>query len=175
MVDLDAPDGDRFPGWQNAKGYMVELEPGEALYIPPYWWHHVQSLTPETTSMAMWFFEHYPLSSGVSYGVGPRCEDVVLMRDIEEYIGKHFPDAPGEEDCTKARPIKAKQVAAFVRWMLPRLGSAGEQLQPPPGLTLSAEEVQVAAPVNGLVDDKTFQWGEVKSRVDELLVKLIGE
>ncbi|CAE7219592.1 hif1an, partial [Symbiodinium sp. CCMP2456] len=142
MVDLDAPDCDRFPGWQNAKGYMVELEPGEALYIPPYWWHHVQSLTPETTSMAMWFFEHYPLSSGVSYGVGPRCEDVVLMRDIEEYIGKHFPDAPGEEDCTKARPIKAKQVAAFARWMLPRLGAAGEQPQPPPGLTMAAEEVE---------------------------------
>ncbi|CAE7942899.1 hif1an, partial [Symbiodinium sp. KB8] len=186
MVDLDAPDGDHFPGWQNAHGYMVELEPGEALYIPPYWWHHVQSLTPETTSMAMWFFEHYPLSSGVSYGVGPRCEDVVLMRDIEEYIGKHFPDAPGEEDCTKARPIKAKQVAAFARWMLPRLGAAGEQPQPPPGLTVAAEEVEVAldflreVEVNGLVDDKTFQWGvlrqqgEVKSRVDELLVKLIG-
>lgn len=32
-----------------------------------------------------------------------------------------------------------------------------------------------AKKVNGLVDDKTFQWGEVKSRVDELLVKLIGE
>ena len=23
MVDLDAPDGDHFPGWQNAHGYMV--------------------------------------------------------------------------------------------------------------------------------------------------------
>ncbi|CAK9026000.1 unnamed protein product, partial [Durusdinium trenchii] len=86
----------------------VELEPGEALYIPPYWWHHVQSLTAETTSMAMWFFEHFPLSSGVCYGISPRANDLMLMRDVEEFIGKHFPDVPGEEDCTKARPVKAR-------------------------------------------------------------------
>ncbi|CAE7789524.1 unnamed protein product [Symbiodinium microadriaticum] len=115
MVDLDAPDGDHFPGWQNAHGYMVRA--------------------PGRRSQAM-------RRNISSYGVGPRCEDVVLMRDIEEYIGKHFPDAPGEEDCTKARPIKAKQVAAFARWMLPRLGAAGEQPQPPPGLTVAAEEVE---------------------------------
>jgi hypothetical protein len=30
----------------------------------------------------------------------------------QEFIGKHFPDAPGEEDCTKARPVKAKDAAA---------------------------------------------------------------
>ncbi|CAE8604561.1 unnamed protein product, partial [Polarella glacialis] len=107
MVDLDAPDDSRFPMWRGAQGQIVELEPGDALYIPPYWWHHVQSLTPETTSMAMWFFEHFPLSSGVSYGISPRADGMVLMRELEEFIGKHFPDAPGEEDCTKARPVKA--------------------------------------------------------------------
>ena len=26
----------------------------------------------------------------------------------QEFIGKHFPDVPGEEDCTKARPVKAR-------------------------------------------------------------------
>ena len=30
MVDLDAPDGDRFPGWQNAKGYMARAPAGES-------------------------------------------------------------------------------------------------------------------------------------------------
>eukprot|EP00913_Durusdinium_trenchii_P031948 g29922.t1 len=108
MVDLDGPDDQRFPNWREASGCLVELEPGEALYIPPYWWHHVQSLTAETTSMAMWFFEHFPLSSGVCYGISPRANDLMLMRDVEEFIGKHFPDVPGEEDCTKARPVKAR-------------------------------------------------------------------
>ncbi|CAJ1439588.1 unnamed protein product, partial [Effrenium voratum] len=133
MVDLDAPD-ERFPKWRQARGCMVELAPGEALYIPPYWWHHVQSLTAETTSMAMWFFEHFPLSSGVCFGVGPQAADIVLMRDVEEFLGKHFPDAPGEEDSTKARPVKAAQVAGFVRWLLPRLRLEASMPEAPEGM-----------------------------------------
>merc|ERR1712226_507937 len=97
MLDLDSPDEKLFPGWRGAHGHMVELCPGDALYIPPYWWHHVQSLTAETTSMAVWFFEKFPLSSSVMYGVGETGQEVILMRDIEEFIGKHFPDVPGEK------------------------------------------------------------------------------
>merc|ERR1712217_552398 len=110
MLDLDAPDTDKFPEWRGACGHLVELDPGDALYIPPYWWHHVQSLTPETTSMAMWFFEHFPLSADVPYGIGARADDIVLMRDIEELIGKYFPNAPDEDDPAKPRPVKASQV-----------------------------------------------------------------
>jgi len=122
MVDLDSPDSCRFPNWVKARGYHVELGPGDALYIPPYWWHHVQSLTPETTSMAMWFFELFPLSPKVHYGLSPRAEKLALMRDIEELIGRNFPDAAGEEDCTKSRPQKAAQVAGFMRWWAQDLG-----------------------------------------------------
>lgn len=125
MIDLDAPDSHRFPNWRKAKGMIVELSPGDALYIPPFWWHHVQSLTPETTSMAMWFFEFYPHSSTTAYGVGTRAADIMLMRDIEELVGKQFPDVAGEEDCTKSRPTKAKQVAAFIRWMSAKLKRGG--------------------------------------------------
>merc|ERR1712232_1326110 len=95
---------------------------GDALYIPPYWWHHVQSLTPETTSMAMWFFEYFPLSHGKYYGINPGSEELVLMRLVEEEIGDCFPNVPGEEDCTKARPVKAGQVAAYAQWLKVWLG-----------------------------------------------------
>merc|ERR1719229_561396 len=124
MVDLDSPDDCKFPNWRKARGLVVELNPGDALYIPPFWWHHVQSPTPETTSMAIWFFEHFPQSAGESYGFSARAADVALMRDVEELIGKHFPDVTGEEDCSKSRPVKAGQVASFVRWLKPRLGLA---------------------------------------------------
>lgn len=127
MVDLDAPNSRRFSKWRKAHGLMVELNPGDALYIPPYWWHHVQSLSPETTSMAMWFFEFFPHSTDVPYGVGLRASDIMLLRDVEELVGEHFPDVPGEEDCTKARPKKAAQVAAFLRWLRTRLGLADPQ------------------------------------------------
>jgi len=122
MVDLDRPDTSQYPMWSGAHGAVVELNPGDALYIPPYWWHHVQSISPKTTSMAMWFFEKFPQSASIFYGVGERAEGVGMMRDIEEYIGKNFPDEPGEEDCTKARPVKAKQVANYVEWLKHRLG-----------------------------------------------------
>eukprot|EP00415_Alexandrium_ostenfeldii_P000512 UN0512 len=122
MVDLDSPNTDDHPNWKGAHGHVVELGPGDALYIPPFWWHHVQSVTPETTSMAMWFFEHYPLSRNLKYGIGSRADGIELMRDVEEMIGNCFPSAPGEEDCTKARPVKASHVRNYMCWLKPRLG-----------------------------------------------------
>ena len=46
LVDLDEPDFDRYPRFaealQNAQSAL--LEPGDAIYIPSIWWHHVKSL-----------------------------------------------------------------------------------------------------------------------------------
>lgn len=46
MVDMDAPDLARYPRFERAiaAAQVAELEPGDALYIPYFWWHHVQSL-----------------------------------------------------------------------------------------------------------------------------------
>lgn len=159
MVDLDAPDSAKFPTWPSARGAVVELSPGDALYIPPFWWHHVQSLTPETTSMAMWFFEFFPLSARVPYGLGPQARDLSLMRDVEELVGRHFPDAPGEEECTRSRPVKAAQVAAFMRWLRGRLAPGGGAPGRPPGELLEAPEVVEARALRlveeGLGDEVT--------------------
>jgi hypothetical protein len=45
MVDFSAPDLARFPRFQEAlaAAQVAELGPGDALYIPALWWHHVQS------------------------------------------------------------------------------------------------------------------------------------
>ncbi|CAE8623313.1 unnamed protein product, partial [Polarella glacialis] len=115
---------------------------------------------------AMWFFEHFPLSSGVSYGISPRADGMVLMRELEEFIGKHFPDASGEEDCTKARPVKAAQVADFVRWLQPRL-QEGTSLSdaanaPPAGLLKPAEELE--ASLLSFASERNSNKTEVSSR-----------
>src|SRR5690606_30921672 len=50
VVDFDAPDLERFPRFASAieAGQTVVLEPGDAIFIPSLWWHHVQGLDPFT-------------------------------------------------------------------------------------------------------------------------------
>ena len=40
-VAPDAPDHARFPALARARGAIAELAHGDALYIPPGWWHYV--------------------------------------------------------------------------------------------------------------------------------------
>jgi len=46
MARLDQPDDPRFPRLKIALEHaqVAELAPGDAIYIPPMWWHHVASL-----------------------------------------------------------------------------------------------------------------------------------
>jgi hypothetical protein len=46
LVDFDAPDFEKFPRFAEALQHAqtAMLEPGDAIYIPSMWWHHVQSL-----------------------------------------------------------------------------------------------------------------------------------
>jgi hypothetical protein len=46
LVRLHDPDFSRFPRFRDAlaAAMSAELDPGDALYIPPLWWHHVESL-----------------------------------------------------------------------------------------------------------------------------------
>ncbi len=40
-VDVDNPDFEKYPLLKEAKGYEVVLEPGQTLFIPSGYWHHV--------------------------------------------------------------------------------------------------------------------------------------
>jgi hypothetical protein len=40
-VDVERPDFDRFPALEQTRGYEVNLQPGETLFIPCGYWHHV--------------------------------------------------------------------------------------------------------------------------------------
>jgi hypothetical protein len=46
LVDLNEPDFEQYPRFAEALEYAqsAELEPGDAIYIPSMWWHHVQGL-----------------------------------------------------------------------------------------------------------------------------------
>lgn len=57
LVPLHAPDFERFPKFRDALDAAVtaELCPGDAVYIPPLWWHHVESLEPLNVLVNYWW------------------------------------------------------------------------------------------------------------------------
>jgi hypothetical protein len=129
LVDFDAPDFERFPRFAEAlkHGRTTLLEPGDAIFIPSMWWHHVQGLERFNILVNHWWRQAH------SY-MGPPA-DVLLhallnLRDLpaaqreawrglfdyyvfgprEEAVG-HIPErgrgALGELDDDTARRIRA--------------------------------------------------------------------
>jgi hypothetical protein len=44
-VTPEGPDFDQFPLQRYVSGYKFTLEPGDVLFNPPFWWHHVRNVT----------------------------------------------------------------------------------------------------------------------------------
>lgn len=57
LVDPEAPDFERFPKFREALGAasVAWLEPGDCLFMPKYWWHHVTSLEPFNAMVNYWW------------------------------------------------------------------------------------------------------------------------
>lgn len=57
VVDFDAPDFARYPRFREAlaHGRSAVLEPGDAIFIPSMWWHHVQGLEAFTVLVNYWW------------------------------------------------------------------------------------------------------------------------
>lgn len=59
MVDFHHPDLDQHPRFAEAMRHalVAELEPGDAIHIPPMWWHHVEGLAPFNVLVNYWWRE----------------------------------------------------------------------------------------------------------------------
>jgi hypothetical protein len=57
MVNLSEPDFERYPQFKTAlaNAYSAELAPGDAIFIPMLWWHHVESLEKVNALMNYWW------------------------------------------------------------------------------------------------------------------------
>jgi hypothetical protein len=57
LVDPENPDFDQFPRFRDALAVarVAILEPGDAIFIPKYWWHHVASLDPYNAMVNYWW------------------------------------------------------------------------------------------------------------------------
>ena len=66
--DLDRPDYERFPRARGVARQVVRLAPGETLFIPHGWWHHVRTL-PGSLSINTWWARGWrlPLVAGADW------------------------------------------------------------------------------------------------------------
>jgi len=57
LVDFDNPDLERYPRFADAiaASEVAELEPGDAIYIPYLWWHHVRALDELNVLVNYWW------------------------------------------------------------------------------------------------------------------------
>jgi len=62
MVDFAAPDFAAYPRFREAlaTARVAELEPGDAIFIPSLWWHHVEALSPFNVLVNYWWRDAAP-------------------------------------------------------------------------------------------------------------------
>ncbi|KAM9197300.1 hypoxia-inducible factor 1-alpha inhibitor isoform 2-T2 [Dugong dugon] len=88
QVDFDNPDYERFPNFQNVVGYETVVGPGDVLYIPMYWWHHIESLLNGgiTITVNFWY-KGAPTPKRIEYPLKAH-QKVAIMRNIEKMLGE---------------------------------------------------------------------------------------
>lgn len=89
MVDINRPDYKRFPRYKIAeeRALIAELEPGDAIYIPSLWWHHVESLGDVNVLINYWWRE---TPSYLGLPQDALLHSILSVRDLPEHQKKHW-------------------------------------------------------------------------------------
>nr|WP_298125946.1 cupin-like domain-containing protein [uncultured Pseudoxanthomonas sp.] len=137
VVDFDHPDLERHPrfGRALAAAQTALLEPGDAIFIPSMWWHHVRSLAPFNVLVNYWWrsspaFLSSPLPA-LHHALWtlrdlPEREKQAWAKVFAYYVfgpagqaGEHLPaqarDMLGPIDETQARRIRAMLIGRLNR------------------------------------------------------------
>jgi len=131
LVDFAKPDFEKFPRFRAAldAGQVADVEPGDAVFIPSMWWHHVQGLSPFNTLVNYWWTTlpaYIPTPMNTLYHAiwtlrdRPESEKRAWKQVFDYYVfgasglaGEHFPE--------KARGVLGPindETARFIRAML---------------------------------------------------------
>lgn len=112
MVDVAAPDFSRYPRFRNAlaQAQAVELSPGDALFIPSMWYHHVAGLDPFNVLVNYWWRETPPYLGDPEQAL---LHAILAVRDLPEaarerwkLLFAHYVFSAGAEAATHLPPGK---------------------------------------------------------------------
>lgn len=137
LVDFRAPDFGKFPRFRAAldASMVAELEPGDAVFVPSMWWHHVEGLSDFNTLVNYWWSgaaAHLPTPMNALYHAiwairdRPENEKRAWQSVFEYYVfgpggqaGEHLPAAArgllGPIDENAARTLRAMLIAKLNR------------------------------------------------------------
>lgn len=128
-VDFAKPDFERYPNFRAAlaAGSSAELGPGDAIFIPSMWWHHVEGLSAFNTLVNYWWSSapaHIPTPMNALFHAIWAARDLpererLAWKDVFEYYvfgpaeraGAHLPEPArgllGPIDDARARQLRA--------------------------------------------------------------------
>lgn len=137
VVDFDQPDFERHPRFRDAlaSAQSAVLEPGDAVFIPSMWWHHVRSLEPFNVLVNYWWRRSpaylsspLPALQHAMWALRdlPDREKQAWAKIFEYYVfgpgeraGQHLPEAARGElapfDETLARRVRAQLLGRLNR------------------------------------------------------------
>jgi hypothetical protein len=103
LVDFARPDYERFPrfaeAWKAAR--VAELGPGDAIFIPSMWWHHIESLDAFNVLVNYWWRQS---PAHMDSPIGALMLALMTVRDLPpaqrtawEDLFRHYVFQPGDE------------------------------------------------------------------------------
>ena len=83
MVDFENPDFERFPRFAEAIKHarVAEMEPGDGIYIPSMWWHHVEGLARLNILVNHWWV---PVPMYFGAPMDALMHAILSIRDLPE-------------------------------------------------------------------------------------------
>lgn len=88
MINIDNPNFEYFPEFRKSRCLTYVVGPGDALFIPAYWWHYFENLDQFAMSITFWSKQHslqgqptFPLSC---------IQLVAARRNVEDIVVKKF-------------------------------------------------------------------------------------
>jgi len=84
LASLDAPDFLRFPKLRDAlaAAQVAILQPGDAIVIPPLWWHHVESLDPFNAFVNYWWQDRRLTRTATDSAFDVLLHGILGIRDL---------------------------------------------------------------------------------------------